>query len=255
MYQDILFNKVKEGIYKITFNRPKKLNAVTKTMADEVQEVLDQLKQLDDCRVLIFAGEGRSFTVGADTDTAVEMEDEEYSRYMDNFRQMLTKIDQFPKPVIAMIDGFAFGGGAELSLVCDIRMGSEDAKFRFPGASYGIVLSASSLTTMVSLPKAKELLFSSAIIDANEAYRIGVLNQLVKKEELENYVLEYAQKIVNNSPLPVEKAKEILNRSVGETKEMRRAIEAEANDFLFKHTDQRGIFSSFSNKRKTARDW
>jgi enoyl-CoA hydratase len=255
MYQDIRFKRVKEGIYKITLNRPEVLNAVSKTMATEVIEVLDHLKQLDDCRVLILSGEGRSFTVGADTTAAVEMEEEEYNHYLTTFREMLTKIEQFPAPVVAMLDGFAFGGGAEVSCVCDLRIGCEEAQFRFPGVSYGLVVSASSLSTIVSLPKAKELMFSSAIIDAKEAFRIGILNQLVTKEELENYVYEYAEKVAKNQQLPVEKTKEVLNQSIGKTKTIRKEIEAQANDFLRKNTNQRETFASFTSKRKTNRNW
>ncbi|HLR51554.1 MAG TPA: enoyl-CoA hydratase/isomerase family protein [Candidatus Avamphibacillus sp.] len=254
-YKNIKVEEVKDGVYELIFNRPRVLNAVNKALALEVIEVLDLLKEQGDARVLILNGEGRSFTVGADTTAAVEMSDKEYADFNNTFRKMLRKIEQFPSPVVAMIDGFAFGGGCEISLVCDIRFGSENASFRFPGASYGIVLSAGTLSTLVSLSKAKELLFSSAIIDAQEAYRIGILNQLVKKEELKNYVHEYADKVVKNSQTPVEKAKKVLNQLPGESKLDRKEIELQATGYLTQNTNQRDTFASFVEKRKKTRDW
>jgi enoyl-CoA hydratase len=255
MYREIELKKT-DGIYQITFNRPNVLNAISLTLAVEVLDALELIKKNGDCRVLIIAGNGRSFTVGADTTSVEKMENREYENYMTQFSQMLSAVEYFPAPVIAMINGFAFGGGAELACVCDIRIGSSQAKFRFPGASYGIVLSAATLSTIVSLPKAKELLFASSIVEAEEASRIGLLNQLVDDLELEAFTYRYAEKIVKNTVEPVLKAKEVLNNVVGLTKEDRKQVESETTIYLKTHTNQRETFSSFSKKRKTAeRDW
>jgi enoyl-CoA hydratase/carnithine racemase len=258
MYTDIILKAGQEeqqGIYSICFNRPGVLNAVSNTMIIETLDALNQILQKGDCRVLILTGSGDSFTVGADTTAAVQLQESDYNDYLARFGEMLRTIGDFPAPVIAMINGYSFGGGAEIACACDIRMGSEKAKFRFPGVSYGLVVSASSLSTIVSLPKAKELMFSSAIIDAEEAYRIGVLNQLVGAEELEAYTYNYALKIVKNSQAPVEKTKEVLNNLVGVPKAMRKTIEGEANAYLRENTDQRATFAAFTGKRKTNRDW
>lgn len=255
MYREIEVTQT-NGIYQITFNRPKVLNAINFTLAEEVLDALELIEKNEDCRVLILTGNGRSFTVGADTTAVEKMENSEYENYMNRFSQMLTAVEQFPAPVIAMINGFAFGGGAELASVCDIRFGSSQAKFRFPGASYGIVLSAATLSTIVSLSKAKELLFASSIVEAEEAYRIGLLNQLVDDTELEAVTYRYAESILKNTVQPVLKAKEVLNHVVGLTKEARKQVEGEATIYLKTHTSQRETFSSFSKKRKTAeRDW
>lgn len=254
MYKDInVFQE--DGIARIQFNRPEVLNAVSNTLAVEVVDFIKKLKEEGGCRVLILSGNEKSFTVGADTDAAVNMDAEEYEAYLANFREMLKQIESFPAPVIAMIDGYAFGGGAEIACVCDIRFGSDNAKFRFPGASYGLVVSAYSLSTIVNLPKAKELMFGSLITNAEESYKIGLLNQLVARESLEEYTLSYAQKIVKNPILPVEKIKDVLNKSVGQDKVQRKQIEATANQFLIENTNQRQTFSSFTKKRREARDW
>lgn len=255
MYQELELKQT-NGIYQITFNRPHVLNVISLNLAVEVMDALETIEQNGDCRVLILAGNGRAFTVGADTTMVEKMDPEEYKNYMEQFTRMLSAIEQFLAPVIAMINGFAFGGGAEVASVCDIRFGSAQAKFRFPGASYGIVLSAASLSTIVPLPKAKELLFASNIIEAEEALRIGLLNQLVEDSELEAFTYQYAEKIVNNTVQPVIKAKEVLNQVVGLTKEERGRVESEATTYLTSHTNQRETFASFAKKRKTSeRDW
>ncbi|MCH6264341.1 enoyl-CoA hydratase/isomerase family protein [Neobacillus citreus] len=255
MYREIEVKQT-NGIYQITLNRPNVLNAISLTLAGEIIAALESIGKNGDCRVLILAGNGRSFTVGADTTEVGKMENSEYEHYMSQFSRMVSAVEQFPAPVIAMINGFAFGGGAELASVCDIRFGSSQAKFRFPGASYGIVLSAATLSTIVSLPKAKELLLASSIVDAEEAFRIGLLNQLVDDSELEAFTYRYAENIVKNTVQPVLKAKEVLNYVVGLTKEERKQVEGEATIYLKTHTNQRETFSSFSRKRKTTeRDW
>jgi enoyl-CoA hydratase len=255
MYKDIQLKDNGNGIYCITFNRPEVLNAVSNTMTIEMVDALTKLKMNDDCRVLILTGTDRAFTVGADTDAAVQLKDEDYNAYLSRFSEMLRLIESFPAPVIGMINGLAFGGGAEVACVCDMRIGSTKAKFRFPGASYGLVVSASSLSTIVSMPKAKELLFSSGIVEAEEAYRLGLLNQLVEPELLEDYTYEYANKIVKNPKLPVQKIKEVLNQMAGSAKAERTEISNRANDFLKMNTNQRETFASFTDKRRTARDW
>jgi len=256
MYKDILMSKEKDGVYKITFNRPDVLNAVSNTMTIEVLDALEKLKEGGDCRALILTGTGRSFTVGADTTAAVQLSEEDYNAYLDRFSKMLRTIEGFPAPVIGMIDGFAFGGGAEVACSCDIRFGSEKARFRFPGASYGLIVSGSSLSTIVNLPKAKELLFSSAIIEAEEAYRLGLLNQIYSSsEELESATFAYIDKVVENRKEVIEKTKEVLNLLVGETKTDRKKIESNGNDYLKQNTDQRDTFAYYANKRKTNRNW
>lgn len=255
MYKDILMSKEKEGVYKITFNRPDVLNAVSNTMTIEVLDALEKLKEAGDCRVLILTGNGRSFTVGADTTAAVQLSEQDYNAYLDRFSKMLRKIESFPAPVIGMIDGFAFGGGAEVACSCDIRFGSENTRFRFPGASYGLIVSGSSLSTIVNLPKAKELLFSSAIIEAEEAYKLGLLNQLYSSEELESATFSYIDRVVENRKEVIEKTKEVLNLLVGETKSDRKQIESNGNDYLKQNTDQRDTFAFYANKRKTNRNW
>jgi enoyl-CoA hydratase len=255
MYTDIQCNGNGNGIYCITFNRPQVLNAVSNTMTIEMVDALTKLRENDDCRVLILTGTDRAFTVGADTDAAVQLKDEDYNAYLARFSQMLQLLTNFPAPVIAMVNGLAFGGGAEVACVCDMRIGSTKSKFRFPGASYGLVVSASSLSTIVSLPKAKELLFISGIVDAEEAYRIGLLNQLVAPEELESYTYQYAEKIVNNPKIPVQKIKEVFNQMAGKSQVERREVSNTANDFLRTNTKQRETFANFTDKRRTARDW
>jgi enoyl-CoA hydratase len=163
--------------------------------------------------------------------------------------QIVQEIEDLQIPVIGVINGYAFGGGAEIAIACDFRISSKNASFRFPGASYGLVIFSRTLPVIVGAPKAKELLFRSCIIPAEEAFRIGLIDQLLEEGELHEYANKVAIEIQSNSIAAVKKVKETINSGIGTSMEERLKLEKEANDFLVNHTNYRDTFFAFVQKR------
>jgi enoyl-CoA hydratase len=144
--------------------------------------------------------------------------------------QSIARVAAFPKPAIAAVNGYAFGGGAVLACACDLRLASERASFRFPGASYGLVVGGSQLPRIVGAPKAKELIFTARVVDAQEAERIGLVNRLVPHDELDATAWELALQIAQQSPPAVRWSKAVIDAAT--TVERGVTLETEANRAL-----------------------
>jgi enoyl-CoA hydratase len=186
------------AIATVRLNRPEKHNAINTQMSGEIMAVLDALEADDAVKVIVLTGVGgRAFCAGADMGEAAFLPDGEERR--DFVAQAAVRIGKVRKPVIAAINGYAYGGGAVFAINCDIRICSEDARFRFPGASYGLVVGASRLPSIVGAAFAKELIFTAHAVDAAEALRIGLANRVVPKDELEGVVMELASQIAEHS--------------------------------------------------------
>jgi enoyl-CoA hydratase len=198
-------------IATIRLNRPEKHNAISLQMSQELHDGLDALESDDDVRVIILTGVGdRAFCAGADMTQAVEMmargEEKRDHAALANFRVLRVK-----KPIIAAVNGYAYGGGALMAINCDIRICADNARFRFVGASYGLVVGGSQLPRIIGAPLAKELLFTARTIDADEALRIGLANHVVPNDDLESTVLEMAREIAAHSPSAVLASKEVID--------------------------------------------
>ncbi len=172
-------------IATIRLNRPEKHNAISSQMSQDLIDCLDALEADDDVRVIILTGVGkRAFCAGADMAEAVEMMASGNNR-RDHAAVANLRVLRVKKPIIAAVNGYAYGGGALLAINCDIRICADNARFRFVGASYGLVVGGSQLPRIVGAPQAKELLFTARTIDADEALRIGLANHVVPNDELE----------------------------------------------------------------------
>jgi enoyl-CoA hydratase len=242
--------KVNEGIAILTLQRPKVLNAINEQMVSELNEALDVVVDDVTIRVLLITGGGKAFCAGADTEVFMQKSTEEGEQFLDSILTLLKRFEEIDIPVISVINGYAFGGGAQLSIACDIRIASEKSSFRFPGASYGLVISGHMLPSIVGMAKAKELLFSSKIITSEEALRIGLVNQLTPKGEEFEVAFELAQMICENPDHVVRKIKKVLNESVGHTMEERLELEQYANQELLETNEFWTTFSSFVSELK-----
>ena len=249
-FETILYKSV-SGVGYLTFNRPEVRNAINIKMIDEVEEVIEFIENSSQIEILLITGTGESFCAGADTTEFLNMNIPENQDFLDRFGKMTKRIQDLSIPVIGKINGFAFGGGAEIATSCDFRIASNQASFRFPGVSYGLVVTSSNLPIIVGVSKAKELLFRSCIISADEALRIGLVDQLVKVEELDQYTEKVVKEIKSNSIIAVKKAKETINKGVGEVMDIRMELEKRANHFLVHHTNYRDTFNNFVEKRKS----
>ena len=193
----------------IRLNRPEKYNAINAEMSAELIECLDALEADDDVRVIVLTGAGeKAFCAGADMAEAVGTAGD--SR-RDAAGRAAIRLLRVRKPTIAAVNGYAYGGGAVFAIHCDIRICSEAAKFRFVGATYGLVVGASQLPRIVGQAIAKELLFTARVVDADGALRIGLANRVVPEAELASVVGEMASAIAQNSPSAVIASKEVVD--------------------------------------------
>jgi len=237
------------GILKI--NRPKALNALNSTVLDELNRAIDMVKDDNEIHILIITGEGRAFVAGAD----IEMKDMDTFQAREFARKGLSvfrKIELMEKPVIAAVNGFALGGGCELSMCCDIRIASENAKFGQPEVGLGITpgfAGTQRLSRIVGIGKAKELIFTADIIGAEEAYRIGLVNKVVPAEKLMDEAIAMARKILSKGQIAVRYAKEAINRGIETDIETGQAIERDLFGLCFATEDQKEGMEAFLSKR------
>lgn len=249
---NVLLEK-ENGIAIITINRPKALNALNKDALDELLETVNQVEADEEVKAVIITGAGgKAFVAGADISYMENLSPLEGKEFGATGQQLFSKIEQLNKPVIAAVNGFALGGGCELALACDVRFASNKAKFGQPEINLGIVPGfggTQRLPRLVGKGRALELLMSGDIIDADEAFRIGLANKVVDPEELINTAKEFAAKMANKSPVTLRLMKEAVHE--GMEMELTKAFAHEANLFgiCFGTEDQKEGMNAFLNKR------
>jgi enoyl-CoA hydratase len=207
MYKTILVEK-KDHLAILSFNRPEKLNAINVQVKREVSQALSELEADDDVRVVIMTGAGRAFSSGYDI-TAPESELEEFMNLEEE-----EKLVNFDKPTIAAIQGYALGDGLQQALLCDIRVAADDTVLGFIGPLIGgLCYSAFSiLPQLVGRAKASELLFTCSRISGEEAYRIGLVNKVVPREQLIPAAVDIAEQITKIEPLLLKYSKRMLRQ-------------------------------------------
>ncbi|MGO1477897.1 short-chain-enoyl-CoA hydratase [Senegalia sp. (in: firmicutes)] len=251
-FNNLILEK-KESIAIIKINRPKALNALNTETLIEIDKAIEDLKNDNDVNVIILSGEGKSFVAGADI---VEMKEKTAAkaREFGNLgAKVFRKIELIEKPVIAAVNGFALGGGCELAMACDIRIGSEKAKFGQPEVGLGITPGFSGtqrLSRIVGAAKAKEMIFTGNMIDAKEAEKIGLVNILVSKEDLMDEAMKMAEKIASNATIAVKYSKTAINRGIETDIETGIEIEKDLFAICFSTEDQKEGMGAFIEKRK-----
>lgn len=218
-----------DGAAIITLNRPDKLNALSFPLMEEVEHALSAWEADDAVKAVIITGAGeRAFSAGADIHEMADLPAEELARRADTRNRIFWHIADYPKPIIGAINGLAYGGAALLSSSLDIRIGCDKSQFRFLAASYGRVNSTWSLPLVVGWPKAKELLYTGRAVGAEEAERIGLLNQIVPAAKLREVAIETAQMIAKNDSRMVQGIKKLLHEGAGLSWQERYDLEEEA---------------------------
>jgi enoyl-CoA hydratase len=216
-YEHILVD-IEDGVGIITLNRPEKLNAMNRRLVSEMHEAVGRLDADDAVGCIVLTGAGRAFSAGGDIHEQLEDDarftDEELDRM--RTRRGYLDISTSKKPNIGMMNGLAFGGAAVLSSSFDMRIGCEDSKFRFLAAAYGRINSTWTLPNQVGWPIAKELLFTARVVEAEEAYRIGLLNHLVPRAELRAKTMELARTIAANHREAVVGVKALLLKQMNQ---------------------------------------
>ncbi len=248
-YEFILSERIDSAAI-ITLNRPEKLNALSFGLAQELDDELTHLETDDDIKAVILTGAGeRAFSAGADITEMSGMSSEALGQRQ-AFRNAATwHIATYPKPLIGAINGLAYGGAALLSSTLDIRIGCERTSFRFLAASYGRVNSSWSLPTIIGLPKAKELLYTGREVHAEEAERIGLLNQVVPAAELRQTAIAMAHMIAKNDARMVQGLKRLLSEDIGMGYRERYDNEAKARDTWLLAGHPREGFKDFLSRK------
>jgi enoyl-CoA hydratase len=247
-YKNILTERADKTAL-ITLNRPEKLNAMSYELACEVDEELTTIENDDGVCVVVLTGAGRAFSAGGDIHQMVKSTPEELAARSEVRGRATWHLATFPKPIIGAINGLAYGAGALLTSMLDIRIGCEHAEFQFLAAKYGRVNSTWSLPLVVGLPKAKELLYTGKSVQAEEAERIGLLNQLVPCAELRDKTLQMAQLIAKNNSRMVQGIKRLVHEDIGLDWRSRYDNEKNARGTYLKATDPREGFKDFLSRK------
>ena len=237
----------------ITINRPKALNALNSEVLKELDACLDGVN-LETTRALILTGAGeKSFVAGADIgemSTLTKAEGEAFGKIgNDVFR----KLETFPIPVIAAINGFALGGGCEISMSCDIRICSDNALFGQPEVGLGITPGfggTQRLARIIGVGKAKEMIYAATNVKADEALRIGLVNAVYPLEELMPAAKKLAGKIAKNAPIAVRACKKAINEGLDVDMDKAIVIEEKLFGSCFESEDQKEGMAAFLEKRK-----
>jgi len=237
----------------ITLRRPAVKNAINKAMVTELHHAFDTLRDGADIGCVILEHEGEDFAAGADI---AELRDRKALESLSAINNALfNKIENFPAPVIAAIKGYALGGGCELALCCDMRVGGESTRMGQPEVNLGIIPAAGGtqrLPRIVGLGRAKELVLTGAIIEAAECYRIGLLNRLVPDAEVRNEAHKLAHSILRKGQLAVRMAKVALNQSTRMGMDSGLVFESVAQALLFESEDKQKRMTDFLEKKKKA---
>ena len=246
--------EVKDGIGYITINRPAALNALSSEVLTDLNLVLDEVEKHEDIRVVIVSGQGdKAFVAGADIKEMDQMSPIQAFEYMTYANDTFTRLSDLTQPTIAVLNGYALGGGLELALSTDIRIGFEKTMVGFPEVGLGIIpgfAGTQRMSRLIGTSRTKELIYTARIVKGNEAYDLGILNKLVPAEELMSAAEELAKSIMKNAPLAVEKAKHVIQ--VGSELPLQNAIrlETEAEALLFSTEDKVEGMRAFVEKRK-----
>lgn len=251
-YQTILTEQ-NGKVLKVIFNNPEKMNALTDAFLQEYTDLLNRIDSSDEVQVVILTGSGKAFIAGADITLMRTMKPAEAAEYSKVTTEVYRRMEASKKIFIAAINGFAFGGGCEMTLACDLRIASKKAKIGLPEVGLGIFPGGGGtqrLPRLIGPVKAKELIYTAKTITAEQAYDMGLLNEVCEPEELEAKAEEMAAAILKNSCFAVSLAKEAVNN--GLQSDIISAMNLEKNLFAlcFGTDDQMEGMNAFVEKRK-----
>ena len=246
-YEHILVER-EEGVGIVTLNRPDVLNAMNRKLGAELLDAVKTLDSDDAIGCLVVTGRGdKAFSAGGDIKEQVE-DDKRYSRAEQDkmaYPRRALEISTCAKPIIGMMNGLAYGGAAVLASSLDFRVGCESTRFRFLAAAYGRINSTWSLGSQIGWPQAKELLFTARIVEAEEAYRIGLLNHLVPKAQLRSKTMQLARMIAGNHRGAVQGVKALLLEQQGQSLEARWAAEHRYTTQVMRGAQAKDAFPEF----------
>ena len=244
--------EIADRVATITVNRPDKLNALNDRVIAELGEAIDQVVGDSAVGGIILTGAGRAFVAGADIAELEKHGAVSAKRLAQTGQDVFRRFETSPKPVVAAVNGFALGGGCELAMACHIRIASEFAKFGQPEVKLGLIPGyggTQRLPRLVGRGRALQLLLTGEMIDANEAYRIGLVNRVVPAADLLPVANEMMRAILANAPVAIANVIEVVNRGYDATLEDATTLEATAFGLLAATDDKREGTRAFLEKR------
>ena len=246
---------IADGIALVTISRPQVLNALNSKFFIEFNDFLDGLENRTDINVLVLTGEGKAFVAGADIAEMSQMNKEEALIFSQKGQDTFDRLERLKMPVIGAVNGFALGGGCELSMSCDFRIAAKSAKFGQPELNLGLIPGyggTQRLSRLTGLGNALYLIMTTEMITADDALRIGLVQKVVEDEVLLEVTMKLAKKLALNKSMAASVVKEIIRK--GFDMEFKPACNYEAGTFagLFDHPTTKEGMKAFVEKRKPA---
>lgn len=246
--------KIEGHIAHVTINRPEALNALSTQVLNDLSNVLDELDKAAEVYAVVLTGAGeKSFVAGADIAEMKDKTADEAKKYAEKAHTIFSRIENFRCPWIAAVNGFALGGGCELALSCDIRIASTKARFAQPEVGLGITPGfggTQRLSRLVGTGIAKEMIYTTRHVLANEAFTIGLVNKVCEPEALMSEADSMANKIAKQAPIAVANSKKAINN--GMQVSVAEALKIETKEFssCFATEDQKDAMAAFVKKEK-----
>ncbi len=254
MTHQTLKYEVTDGVALITLNRPKALNAINRMMIQELTQVLNQAEEDQNVRILILTGaEEKAFAAGADITELQHLSPLEALHSSQAFQAAFNQIERLKKPIIAAVNGFCLGAGCELALACDMIYASDRARFGQPEINLGFIPGGGGtqrLTRLIGRPRAKELIYTGEMIDAQEAYRIGLVSKIFPAAELIPAVKKLAQQVTSKGAVAIELAKKVIDEGYEADLTSALALEAQGFALCFGTEDKTEGVTAFLEKRQ-----
>ena len=251
---ETLLCRVEDRVAIVALNRPRSLNALNRKLIEELDQALSALEGDAEVGVVIITGQEKFFAVGADISEISGLDTPLAAQaFVTRINQVLNRLEALPKPVIAAVSGLALGGGCELALCCDLRIAAEGARFGQPEIKIGVIPGGGGtqrLPRLVGLGRAKELLFLGNPIDADEAFRIGLVNRVVPVGSLLDEAKKIAQELLKLPPLALRMTKWVVNEGINTDLRTGLGLEARCFEFLFSTADQKEGMKAFLEKRR-----
>ncbi len=255
MYETLLIEPPEDHVQVVTLNRPQVLNAISTTMGRELRALFrdfDHAQEPDVRAVILTAGGERAFCAGADLKERQGMDETVWRRQHVVFEEAFEALWRFPVPLIAAVNGLAYGGGCEMVMCCDMIVAVEEARFAQPEVKRGIVPGGGGtqrLPRRIGIARAKELIFSGEPIDAQRALEWGLVNRVVPRAALMDEAMALAKSIAANGPIAVRQAKRAIDRGYDLSLETGLVLEIEAYNTAVASEDRREGIDAFNEKR------
>lgn len=249
-YKNIVLQK-EDKVAVLTISRPKALNALNSETLKELDLAIDEIAEDDKIYAVILTGEGKAFVAGADIAEMKDLDVMGGRKFGNLGNKVFRKLETLEKPIIAAVNGFALGGGCELSMACDIRIASSKAKFGQPEVGLGITPGfggTQRLPRLVGLGMAKELIYTAKIINADEALRIGLVNKVVEPENLLSEAKALANTIAGQAPIAVSFCKAAINKGMQIDIDSALSYESEIFGECYATEDQKNGMTAFIEK-------